>query len=71
MGFDLDREIASGQVDFGRGAVINLARVLVRVPETEALLRWRLGLGDNVRVVTLAGLRQVNHGHHEHHSEAT
>ena len=91
-GFDLDRVIASGQVDFGRGAVIDLelrvrgyavevlracpitpaqfienepkespfvARVRVRVPETGALLRWLLGLGDNVEVVAPEGLRRV------------
>ena len=91
-GFDLDRVIASGQVDFGRGQVIDLelrvrgypvdvlrvcpitptqrmedepadspflARVRVQVPETGALLRWLLGLGDNVEVVAPAGLRLV------------
>ena len=92
VGFDLDQVITSGQVDFGRGAVIDLelrvrgyavevlracpitpaqfiedeaedapfvARVRVRVPETGALLRWLLGLGDNVEVVAPAGLRRV------------
>ena len=93
-GFDLDRAIASGQVDFGRGAVIDLelrvrgyavevlracpitpaqrfedepedspflarVRVRVQVPETGALLRWLMGLGDNVEVVAPAGLRRV------------
>ena len=91
-GFDLDQVITSGQVDFGRGAVIDLelrvrgyavdvlracpitpaqfmedepaespfvARVRVRVPETGALLRWLLGLGDNVEVVGPEGLRRV------------
>ena len=36
-----------------------MARVRVRVPETGALLRWLLGLGDNVEVVAPAGLRRV------------
>ena len=36
-----------------------LGRVRVQVPETGALLRWLLGLGDNVEVVAPAGLRQV------------
>ncbi|HPB76905.1 MAG TPA: WYL domain-containing protein, partial [Chromatiaceae bacterium] len=36
-----------------------LARVRVQVPETGALLRWLLGLGDNVEVVAPAGLRLV------------
>ena len=36
-----------------------LARVRVQVPETGALLRWLLGLGDNVEVVAPASLRQV------------
>ena len=91
-GVALDRMIASGQVDFGRGQVIDLelrvrgyavevlrvcpitpaqriedepadspflARVRVQVPETGALLRWLLGLGDNVEVVAPAGLRLV------------
>ena len=91
-GFDLDQALASGQVDCGRGQVIDLelrvrgyaaemlrvcpitptqrmeeepanssflARVRVQVPETGALLRWLLGLGDNVEVVAPAGLRQV------------
>jgi hypothetical protein len=91
-GFNLDQAIASGQVDFGRGKVIDLelrvrgyavevlrvcpitpaqriedepadspfqARVRVQVPETGALLRWLLGLGDNVEVVAPAGLRLV------------
>ncbi len=91
-GFELDRAIVSGQVDFGRGTVIDLelrlrgyavevlracpmtpaqfiedepagspflARVRAQVPETGALLRWLLGLGDNVEVVAPAGLRQV------------
>jgi len=91
-GFDLDRAIANGQVDFGRGKVIDLelrvrgypvevlrvspitpaqcmedepegspfqARVRVQVPETGALLRWLLGLGNNVEVVAPAGLRLV------------
>ena len=91
-GFDLDQAIASGQVDFGRGKVIDLelrvrgyavevlrvcpitpaqriedepadspflARVRVQVPETGALLRWLLGLGENVEVVAPAILRQV------------
>ena len=91
-GFDLDRAIASGQVDCGRGKVIDLelrvrgyadeklracpitpaqiredeaadspfqARVRVQVPETGALLRWLLGLGDNLVVVAPEGLRLV------------
>jgi len=89
-GFDLDQVITSGQVDFGRGAVIDLELRLrgyavdvlracpitpaqfiedepagspfvarVRVPETGALLRWLLGLGDNVEVVAPEGLRRV------------
>ena len=36
-----------------------MARVRVRVPETGALLRWLLGLGDNVEVVAPAELRRV------------
>ena len=36
-----------------------LARVRVQVPETGALLRWLLGLGDNIEVVAPAGLRLV------------
>ncbi len=36
-----------------------LARVRVQVPETGALLRWLLGLGDNVEVVAPEGLRRV------------
>ena len=31
----------------------------VQVPETGALLRWLLGLGDNVEVVAPEGLRMV------------
>lgn len=31
----------------------------VQVPETGALLRWLLGLGDNAEVVAPAGLRLV------------
>ena len=57
-GFDLDQVITSGQVDFGRGAVIDL-ELRLRVPDTGALLRWLLGLGDNVEVVAPAGLRRV------------
>ena len=91
-GFDLDQALASGQVDYSRGQVIDLelrvrgyaaemlracaitptqliedepadspflARVRVQVPETGALLRWLLGLGENVEVVAPAGLRLV------------
>ena len=36
-----------------------VARVWVQVPETGALLRWLLGLGDNVEVVAPEGLRRV------------
>ncbi|NCA90958.1 MAG: WYL domain-containing protein [Gammaproteobacteria bacterium] len=36
-----------------------LARVRVQVPEAGALLRWLLGLGDNIEVVAPAGLRLV------------
>ena len=89
---DLDQAIASGEVDCGRGKVIDLelrvrgyavevlrvcpitpaqriedepadspflARVRVQVPETGALLRWLLGLGENLEVVAPASLRQV------------
>ncbi len=36
-----------------------LAQVRVQVPETGALLRWLLGLGDNLVVVAPEGLRLV------------
>ncbi|NEX23050.1 WYL domain-containing protein [Thiorhodococcus mannitoliphagus] len=91
-GFDLDRAIAEGRIDFGQGALIDLElrvrgylaellracpmapdqrledepegadfelRLWVRVPSTGQLLRWLLGAGDNLEVVSPPDLRRI------------